>query len=107
MDTKGKLTGRLVAAGRVLAGVSAKDFARVSGLSVAEITMLENSGSAELHTSEEAGALFHTLEHFGIVIVDEDHDMGAGVRLKFTRGDTSQLTRLEGEGGIVASDDAP
>jgi hypothetical protein len=33
--------------------------------------------------------------------------MGAGVRLKFTREDVAQLVRLEGEGGIARSDDAP
>jgi hypothetical protein len=29
------------------------------------------------------------------------------VRLKFTRKDVRQIMRLEGEGGIVGSDDAP
>jgi hypothetical protein len=33
--------------------------------------------------------------------------MGAGVRLKFTRQDVKQIARLEGEGGVVGSDDAP
>jgi len=33
--------------------------------------------------------------------------MGAGVRLKFTRQDVKQIMRLEGEVGIVRSDDTP
>ena len=33
--------------------------------------------------------------------------MGAGVRLKFTRQDVKHINRLEGEGGMVRSDDAP
>jgi hypothetical protein len=47
------------------------------------------------------------MHHFGVVVVDESADMGAGVRLKFTRADVRQIARLEGEGGIIGSDDAP
>jgi hypothetical protein len=41
------------------------------------------------------------------MIVEEADGLGAGVRLKFTRSDVRQIARLEGEGGIVKSDDAP
>ena len=47
------------------------------------------------------------MDHFGVIIIEELDGMGAGVRLKFTRQDVSQIARLEGEGGIVGSDDAP
>ncbi|MCK9540916.1 MAG: hypothetical protein M0R03_02670 [Novosphingobium sp.] len=47
------------------------------------------------------------LDHFGVIIVEEGDGMGAGVRLKFTRTDTRQIARLEGEGGAIGSDDAP
>jgi hypothetical protein len=33
--------------------------------------------------------------------------MGAGVRLKFACQDVRQIGRLESEGGIIGSDDAP
>ena len=46
------------------------------------------------------------LQHYGVVIIEESGGMGAGVRLKFTRQDVRQISRLEGEGGIVGSDDA-
>jgi len=42
-----------------------------------------------------------------VIVIEESDGMGAGVRLKFTRQDVRQIARLEGEGGIVGSDDAP
>ena len=47
------------------------------------------------------------MNHFGVAIVEEADGMGAGVRLKFTRSDVRQIARLENEGGVVGSDDAP
>ena len=48
--------------------------------------------------------LRQALESGGAVFIDED-DAGAGVRLKFTRRDVRSINRLEGEGGVVGSDD--
>jgi hypothetical protein len=45
--------------------------------------------------------------HFGIIVFEESEGMGAGIRLKFTRQDVAKIARLEGEGGIVKSDNAP
>ena len=47
------------------------------------------------------------MDFFGVVVIDEGDGMGAGVRLKFSRQDVRQITRLESEGGIVGADDAP
>ena len=47
------------------------------------------------------------MDHYGVLIVEETADLGAGVRLKFTRSDVRQIARLENEGGMIASDDAP
>jgi hypothetical protein len=47
------------------------------------------------------------LETFGAVFIPESDGIGAGVRLKFMRQDVRQISRLEGEGGIVADDDVP
>ncbi|MGE0602245.1 MAG: helix-turn-helix domain-containing protein [Xanthobacteraceae bacterium] len=107
MSASIKLTGRLVAAARALVGVSREDFAKAAGVSEDTIAAIEANGSAWLHTDADAEAARRALETFGVLIVEESHDMGAGVRLKFTRQDVKQLQRLEGEGGAVRSDDAP
>lgn len=102
-----KMTGRLVAAARALAGVSRKEFASAAGLSVSQLARIEAKGSAWLATDARMYAVLRAFDHFGVVPIDEDGDMGAGVRLKFTRQDVKQILRLEGEGGIVDSDDNP
>jgi len=103
----GKISGRLVAAARALAGVSQADFAGAAGLSLETIRFIEADGSTFLQNDRDIRAITHALDHFGIVIIDESADMGAGVRLKFTRQDTRQIARLEGEGGMARADDAP
>jgi hypothetical protein len=45
------------------------------------------------------------LEQGGAVFIDEDERAGAGVRLKFNRGDVRAIRRLEGEGGPTGEDD--
>lgn len=107
MGSDVKVTGRIVAAGRTLAGIGREDFARISGIPAQKIAVFEAGGSAWLPTAQDVEAVMRALDHFGIVVVDEDDNLGAGVRLKFTRRDVGQIMRLEGEGGIVASDDAP
>lgn len=102
-----RITGRVVAAGRALVGIGREDFARVAGIPPQRIALLEAGGSAWLPTVEDVEAVMRALEHFGVVVIVEDDNMGAGVRLKFTRRDVEQIVRLEGEGGIARSDDAP
>lgn len=107
MSRKIRISGRLIAAARALAGVSQEDFAAAARLPVEALRFLEAGGSAWITSEEDAEALSRAFEHFGIITVEESDGMGAGVRLKFTRQDVAQITRLEGEGGIVGSDDAP
>lgn len=107
MDSKTKMTGRLIAAARALAEISREDFAAAAGIPSEAIALMEASGSASLRSESEIEAVCRAFERFGIVIIDEGDGMGAGVRLKFTRQDVKQLLRLEGEGGIARSDDAP
>lgn len=107
MGSDVKITGRIVAAGRVLAGIGRDDFAHIAGMPAEKIAVLEAGGSAWLQSVDDVGAITRALEHYGVVVIDEDCNLGAGVRLKFTRGDVAQIMRLEGEGGIVGSDDAP
>lgn len=107
MSGEGAITGRLVAAARALAGVGQADFAAAAGLPPKTLRRIEAAGSAWLRPGEETEAVHRALRHFGVLVVDESDGLGAGVRLKFTRQDVRQVTRLESEGGIVASDDAP
>lgn len=102
-----RITGRVVSAARALAGVGPADFAAAAGLPVETLRDIEASGSAWLHSAQDAEAVFRGIEHFGVIVIEESGGMGAGVRLKFTRQDVRQVARLEGEGGIVGSDDAP
>lgn len=102
-----RVTGRLIAAARALAGVSQADFAAACGLAVDTLCRLEAAGSAWVRSAEEVAAIGRGMNHYGVMIVEETDDMGAGVRLKFTRADVRQIARLEGEGGMVGSDDAP
>jgi transcriptional regulator with XRE-family HTH domain len=101
------LTGRLIAAARALVGVSQTDFAAAAGVSVKALQSIERGGSAWIDSDKDVAAMNRGLEQFGVIIITEADGMGAGVRLKFTRQDVRQIARLEGEGGIIASDDAP
>jgi hypothetical protein len=102
-----RITGRLIAAARALVGVSQADFARACGLDAETLCRLEAGGSAWVSSDMEVEAVARGMSHFGVVIVEESGGLGAGVRLKFTRADVRQIARLETEGGIVGSDDAP
>src|SRR3546814_8043953 len=101
-----RITGRLVSAARALAGVGQADFAAAAGISADTLHTIECSGSAWVRSSEDAEAVCRGLKHFGVIVIEECGDMGAGVRLKFTREDVRDVARLEGEGGIIGSDDA-
>lgn len=68
---------------------------------------MERSGSAWLQCESDVEAVSRALEHFGFIIIDDSDGMGAGVRLKLTRQDVKQIGRMEDEGGIAGSDDAP
>lgn len=102
-----KITGRLVAAGRALAGISREDFAKAAGIPADQVAVIEAQGSAWIDMVCDARAVENALGHFGLVVINEGDGMGGGVRLKFTRQDVKQILRLEGEGGLVRSDDAP
>lgn len=107
MNNSFKLTGRLIAAARALVGVGRADFASAAGISVAALQQIERGGSAWIGSDPDVEAIARALEYFGVIVVDESDGMGKGVRLKFTRQDVRQIARLEGEGGIIGSDDAP
>ena len=100
------LTGRLIAAARVLTGVSRAELAKACGISVLSLARLEASGSAVTRPADTQ-ALRRALEGFGAMFIPESDGIGAGVRLRFLRQDVKQIGRLENEGGNVADDDVP
>lgn len=100
------ITGRQVAAARALSGISLADLANACGLTADYVALIENDDGA-WRTAEDAAHVLRAFDKFGVVFVPESDGLGAGVRLKFTRADTRQLGRLEGEGGRVAEDDVP
>jgi hypothetical protein len=102
-----RISGRLIAAARALVGVSRADFAAASGLTVETLRGLEAGGSALVRSDQDCEAVRRGLDFFGVMLIDESESAGAGVRLKFTRTDVRQIARLEGEGGVIGSDDAP
>lgn len=102
-----QVSGRVIAAARALAGVSQANFAAACGLPEDTLCRLEAGGSAWVSSEADVEAVLRGLDHYGVVIIDEADGMGAGVRLKFTRSDVRQIARLEGEGGMIGSDDAP
>lgn len=107
MSGRTQISGRVIAAARALTRISQADFAKAAGLSVEALRMIEGSGSAWVDAERDIEALYRALDHFGVIVIGESDGMGAGVRLKFTRQDVRQVARLEGEGGIIGSDDAP
>lgn len=106
MSATFQLTGRLIAAGRALTGVSPIELAASAGIPLETLRQLEASGGAWI-ANHDSQALGRALETFGAVVILEGDGMGAGVRLKFTRQDERQIGRLEAEGGIERSDDVP
>ena len=104
--TADALTGRSLAAGRVLAGVRQRDFAIAARIAVDQLRRWEQSGS-EWIPADDARRLSRALNEFGVIIFAESNGMGAGVRLKFTRLDVRQICRLENEGGIALADNVP
>jgi transcriptional regulator with XRE-family HTH domain len=107
VNAEAGVTGRLIAAARVLTGISAKDLATTSGVDIETLRQMEASGSAWLQPGTDLDAVKRALESFGAIFIPESEGVGAGVRLKFLRQDVRQIGRLETEGGIVAEDDVP
>jgi hypothetical protein len=106
MNSMVRLTGRMVAAGRALTGISQSELATAARIPLEMLRLIEASGAAWI-ADDESLALDQALQTFGVITIPESDGMGAGVRLKFTRQDTKQIGRLESEGGVVRSDDVP
>ena len=101
------ISGRLIAAARALTAISVEDLASRAKVSTEQLIRMEASDAALLPADATTDAVRKALEHFGAVFIAEGDGMGAGVRLKFSRLDVKQISRLEGEGGAVGDDDVP
>jgi len=98
------ITGSQCRAARALVEVTRGKLALRSGVDEAVIHDFERKiDKPEDRTTE---ALQAALEELGAVFLAENGG-GIGVRLKFTAAEARQIARLEGEGGMVASDRVP
>lgn len=94
------VTGPQCRAARALVEVTRSKVAKRSGVPESTIASFEKKWAHP--TAEEIKDIKVVLEQLGAVFLSEDSH-GAGVRLKFTKSDAKQIARLEGEGGIIAS----
>jgi transcriptional regulator with XRE-family HTH domain len=101
------ISGRQIAAARALTDISQKELADRAKIPLAELLRLEAYGAAWLPNDATTEAIRNALDSFGAILVPEGHGLGAGVRLKFSRQDVRQISRLENEGGPAADDDVP
>lgn len=90
-------------AGRILAEVQRDDLANEAGLSTEAVAAFE-AGEALLSTGD-LERLRQALEAFGVRLICEDADGGIGVRLKFDRAQTNQISAWETERGAASSDE--
>jgi hypothetical protein len=98
------ITGKQIAAGRVLAGIGRAKLAKLADISEAELKLMEANDGPPSGPGADVQSVCIALEKFGVVFIPENGG-GAGVRLKFNRSEVKQIARLEGEGGTVADDD--
>lgn len=98
------ITGAQCAAARALVEITVGMLAARSGVDRRVIEKFELRSDEP--TPEETQTLKEHLEQLGAVFIDENGG-GAGVRLKFTRSDTSQISRMVNEGGMPGLDTVP
>jgi len=98
------ITGSQCRAGRALVEVTRAKLASRSAVDEAVIEQFERK--LEQPAPETIAALKSALETLGAVFIEENGG-GIGVRLKFTESDAKRIARLEGEGGIVATNRVP
>lgn len=98
------ITAAQCRAARALAELTRAALSRMAGVEENAIERFERKLD---EPSEQAVAkLQKALEEAGVAFIPENGG-GAGVRLKFNRSVTRRIGTLEGEGGIVRSDDVP
>lgn len=97
------ITGPLAHAARALVQWPRDHVARLAGLDEAALADFE-AGRADPDDAARA-RLRHALEEGGAHFLPDENGLGVGVRLRFAARDIPAINRLEGEGGVVGSDD--
>jgi transcriptional regulator with XRE-family HTH domain len=98
------ITGSQCRAARALVEVTRAKLALRSGVDETIIEHFERK--IDKPERDTIGALETALEALGAVFIDENGE-GIGVRLKFTESEAGRISRMEAEGGIVASNRVP
>lgn len=104
MSEADQVSGRQIAAGRVLAGIGQDRLAKLASVSVTTLRRMESSEGPASGLANNVRAVKAALEQLGIRFIPENGG-GASVRLKFNSSEVRRIATLEGEGGIVADDD--
>lgn len=104
MDKNPQVSGRQIAAGRVLAGIGRERLATRAGIPLDALQMIETGSPSACVPAGAAAALRAALEQLGVEFIPPNGG-GEGVRLKFSPSEVRRIATLEGEGGIVADDD--
>lgn len=99
------ITGSICRAARALVEIGRPDLATIAKVDAAVIEAFEHR--ADTPDDATIAALQAALERLGAIFIPEDEALGAGVRLKFSRGVTKRVDILENEGGIAGTDDVP
>lgn len=99
------ITGSQCQAARALVEITISKLAKRSGVDQNQIEAFEQKrGSPDALSVDK---LQEVLEDLGAVFISEDDNGGVGARLKHNKSETRQITRMEDEGGIIASDKVP
>lgn len=98
------ITGPQCSAARALVEITVSKLARRSGVDRHAIEAFEQKRGKP--DAASVAKLKQALEELGTTFINENGG-GVGVRLKHNRSDTKQITRMEDEGGITASDRVP
>ncbi|MBB3980307.1 hypothetical protein GGQ64_005560 [Rhizobium azooxidifex] len=99
------ITGAQCRAARALVEFGRDRLAASSCIDVDVIAMFERK--LEIPDLASVAKIQSALERAGAVFIADDDAGGIGVRLKFNRSETRRIATLEGEGGVVASNDVP
>nr|WP_314094201.1 transcriptional regulator [uncultured Shinella sp.] len=78
------ISGRQIAAGRALIGLSQADLALASNISVPTLKRMEASEGTATGLANNVAAVRHALESAGILFIDQNGN-GPGVRLRDRR----------------------
>ncbi|WP_246702802.1 transcriptional regulator [Starkeya sp. ORNL1] len=81
MSENDHITGRQIAAGRVLAGLGQSELAAAASISVPTLRRMEASSGLATGLVNNVAAVRRALEAAGVIFVDENGE-GPGVRLK-------------------------